>query len=318
MSASIQHVPIMSTLRAAFAFLRGNLGWLAPFGVGLGLLHALASLMLPSVGGAPPPAAVQVLFPLSALASVFLLAQLEVDGLGGPGPLVGLVLISAMAVATIGYWALLLRRALGPGSTQVALGEDWARLTRMFGSLWFLVLILSFVAIMVLAGLLSGAMRAADVTEAEISSAGGDPLVVNALLERAMQGPGGWMVWGGGLAMLAGLGWLFARLALSGPATIAEGRVMAFSAWGYTKGDGLYIGAVYTFLAVPAIAIAFFMVAATPPITTLSGPEAEAAIAAAAPLLLAGNIALIFVQTLIVMPLMAGAGAFLYAGLKPR
>jgi hypothetical protein len=316
--ATPQHVPIMATLRAAVGFLRDHIGWIAPFGIGLGVLHAIASLALPSFGGAPPPAGVQLLFPVAALGSVFLLAQIEVQGAGGVGPVLGLLLISAMAVASIGYWALLLRRALGKTGSQAALGEDWARLTRVFGSVWFLVLIFTFVAAMVLASLLVGAMSSAGISEAQTQAAVDDPVLMNGLMERGMRGPGGWMVWAGGLAMLAGVAWLFARLALSGPATIAENRAMAFAAWGYTKGDGLYIAIIYTALAAPALLLAYLMVSATPPITGLSEAEARTAMEAAAPLLFAGNLVLIFVQTLIVMPLMAGAGAYLYRGLKPR
>jgi hypothetical protein len=136
-------------------------------------------------------------------------------------------------------------------------------------------------------------------------------------VQQAMSGGSGLVVWGGLALFGAGTAWLFARLALAGPATIVEARATAFGAWGYTRGDGLRIAAIYAAILAPVIGLMILAQALTPDVASLATPAGVEAATASAPLLLGVNAAIIFMQTLVAMPMMAGAGAFLYRGMKP-
>jgi hypothetical protein len=303
-------VPIVATLVAAWSFYRTQLKWIAPLGIGLGVLCALVTILVPLPGGSPPPAGAMLVFPLYAMAGLFVLSVLQTQGFGVVDPLVGLLALFAVAIACIGYWVVLLRRAMDKPASQAALGEDWARMARVFGAIWFLVFILLFVTMIVMATLLASAMSAAGVTQAEIQATQDNPEGAMALMDRALASSAGWMVWAG-LALLAfGAAWLFARLALAGPATVAQNKAMAFGSWAYTKGDGLRIAVIYGVILAPLAVLSWALVA-------LSPSSGQAGANGAGMIVLGTNMALILVQTLLTMPLMAGAGAFLYRGLKP-
>jgi hypothetical protein len=311
MPAGSGQVPIVATLHAAWAFYRTNATWFAPLGIALALLVGLVSVVAPLPGGSPPPAGALALFPAYAMSSLFVLSVLRAQGLTVVEPLLGLTLVFVAGLACIAFWTALLRRACAKPTVTTAFGEDFARMTRVFGAIWFLVFILTFVAMIVLSSLLASAMAAAGVSEADLAAAQNDPAAAMALMERGMSGGSGMLLWGAGLAIMVGVAWLFARLALAGPATIVENKALAFGSWRYTRGDGLRIGAIYTAICAP-VALFAWLVFSPAGANPNAPPSAEAGMA-----LLIGNFVLIALQTLVAMPLMAGAGAFLYRGLRP-
>jgi len=306
-------VPILKTLNAAAAFQRDHARAILPWALALAVLSTMISMVAPSfMGGSPPPAMGLALFPLSAVMSLVAL-----PALGSPiDPLAACMLVTASSVAAIGYWAFLLRRAVGM-TDNAALGQDWARLARVFGAIWFLVLILTIAAAIVMGALLGGAMGAAGITPAELEAAQGDPFKATALVQQAMAGTSGLVVWLGLGLFGAGAAWLFARLALAGPATIIEAKATAFGTWSYTKGDGLRIAAIYAAILAPVIALMILAQSLAPDAASLNSQAGIDAAVASAPILLGANAAIILMQTLVAMPMMAGAGAFLHRGMKP-
>lgn len=312
MPATPGHVPILATLAAAWRFYQANVLWFAPMGLGLALFCGIVSILAPMPGGSPPPAGALALFPLYAMSTLFVLSVLRTQGLAAIDPSLGLLLVFATAIACIGFWAVLLRRALAKDHAASSVGEDWARLARVFASIWFLVFILTFVGMIVMSALLGSAMAAAGVSEAELIAVQDKPQAAMALMERGMAGGSGMLVWGGFLAMMLGAVWLFARLALAGPATVAENKALAFGSWRYTRGDGLRIAMIFGAILAPVLAFAWLVFGAHASLGPNTPPSAEAGTA-----LLVGNFVLILMQTMVAMPLMAGAGAFLYRGLKP-
>lgn len=314
MPAPAGQVPIVATLAAGWTFFRANAAALAPFAIGLALLSMLVWTSAPMPGGSPPPVAVQALFPVWALMAPFLVAVMRASGLGAIDPLLAFVLVGAAAMASVGYWAFLLRRAMGDQIQKPApFGEDWARLARVFAALWFLILILVMAAFIVLSFVLSAAMTTAGVTNAEILAAQNDEAAVMAIVSRTMASSAGLIVWAALAAIAVGFAWMFARLCLSGPATIARGKAMAFDAWSFTKGDGLRIALIYGLMAAPVIALALT------PVLLVDAAQSDNAAAQQ------GAVTTLFVlqgfsmllQTWVIMPMMAGAGAFLYRGLRP-
>jgi hypothetical protein len=314
MSRRPGQVPILETLQAAVGFWRAQITALSPAALGLAGVAMLVWMAVPLPGGAPPPAGALPLFPIWAVLAPFLMEVARMQGVqSGLDPLAALVLVAASGLLAVGYWALLLRRAasaMGIASAAGRFSTDWARLARVFASLWFLFLILSIAALIAMFSLLGAAMGAAGIGPQDLERVQNSPEAATALLQQGLSGPSGWLVNAGGLAIAFGFAWLLARLALSGPATILEGRVSAFGAWAYTKGDALWITVIYTVLAAPAVALAVFVLATTPtPEAVQGGVDLTGVIV--------GNFLVILVQTLVVMPLMAGAGVYLYRGLKP-
>lgn len=308
MSAQPGHVPIVETLGASWRFFRSNAGAFAPWAALLALASTMVWLYVPLPGGSPPPAAALPLYPLWALSAPAVLAMLNAAGVPALDPLSGLLLVSASALAIIGYWTFLLRRASDGERPASSFIDDWSRLARVFGALWFLILILTLAAFIVMAFVFASVMQSAGISPAQIEAAQSDPQAVMRLVNKAMAESGGLLVWLSLLGMLFGFAWMFARLALSGPATIMEARVSAFKSWGYTKGDGFRIAIVYTTILAPALALVWLNI-------TLINPASNDASSAA--VLLGAHFVLMLAQTWVVMPMMAGAGAYLYRGLKP-
>lgn len=147
------------------------------------------------------------------------------------------------------------RRAASRGTEPLALriGADEFNLAGATLAIGFLFLIVFFVGMFVV--MLSLASL--------IVGSGLDPQALQSLppQEAARQfvdalGNDGKAVFAGLLIALAVFAlWLSARLSLAYPATIAEGRMLVFSTWGWTKGNATSIAACLILLGLGAIAL---------------------------------------------------------------
>jgi hypothetical protein len=229
-------------------------------------------------------------------------------------------MVAAGALSMIAQFALLaayLRRALSEGAAPAALkaGRDEANLVGVAISLGFLYFILIVFALlftgMALAALSIGADLDAEALQTlppeeaarQFGAAlGADGMVVLSVLV---------------IGFVIFFLWIAARIVLSYPATVAEGRMFIFSTWSWTKGHDVRLVACLFLLIVGGI---FLSLVALAPFGVALGlvfgegaPREAGSPAHAILAVLAGLASAIFSTA----PY-AGMAAFLYRGLRPR
>jgi hypothetical protein len=168
----------------------------------------------------------------------------------------------------------------------------------------FFFLIVFVLGVVIFSIALVPAAEQANVDLREITP--GDEAALLQAFGEIFKGPGAPYLIVLGLAFVAFLFWLNLRLFLVNVATIAEGRIMAFSTWRWTKGDALRILA--------ASLIVLFPIQA--PIWLAVGVLASAlgsSVAGVAILTFLQAVA----QNLFLVPALSGLSAFLYRGLRP-
>ena len=222
----------------------------------------------------------------------------------------------AMGVLQTPVFAAYFRRAVSRGAEPLALrlGRDEANLAAVTLAVAFLFVVIGLIALFVLAFAVAALASAAgiDVTalkgvppvEAQqriVASIGRDGQIVVVVLAAAFVG-----------LML----WLSARLALSYPATVAEGRMQVFSTWRWTKGHAASVAACL--LLVSLVAIALYIVVLQLPAQLASLVFGAAALTAPANpgFWIISFISAVAVLALIYAPY-AAMLAYLYRGLKP-
>jgi hypothetical protein len=278
-------LPILHSVREGFAFVARDWRAILP----LALIGAVA------VGGA----------------QIFTdMAQARQDV---PTMMLGALLSIVVQVALM---AALLRRALSQGEAPVALkaGRDEANLLGVVFSLGFLYFILAVFAViftsMCLAVLAAGAKI--------------DTSVLQSLPAEEAARRFGEMLGTEGLTVLVVLVtafvgfflWIAARVTLSYPATVAEGRMFVFSTWGWTKGNDLRLMACLLLLVIGGVFLA--VVALAPFGVALElvfgkGAQANPSSPAHWILSLLGGL----VNTMFSTAPYAGMAAYLYRGLRP-
>lgn len=271
-------VPIVESAKAGFDFMRANISATAP---------------------------------AAALGAV-LLAAFSVWDAGAAGPLLAVVLTGY----GIAFRAFTFRLALNQDSTGalgLKMGRDELNLfaaSMVIGFFMFIVAVMGFV---LFAFVLSTAAQQAGITQEQLQ---GDQAEVQAAVLALLQSQHAMPALAVPALVAFGMAYLGARLALAGPATIGEGKLMAFSTWRWTEGNGLRILAA-CFLVVAPLGVALFVV-----VNIIAGLVATATgvTAAAGPsVLVLGVVALVFGLGIygVITPAVAGLTAHLYRGLRP-
>ncbi len=279
MAAPAGKVPILQSATAGFAFMR---------------------------------AAVPTVWPAAALLAAAATALSAWAGDGGQAPGRVLLMLAGLAGLTTLYLAFLYRVALAPapaapapggtgGFLGLRLSDDETRLLGVRIAIGFLFFILAAVALIVVSFAAAAALAASGFNP---DSLRGDPEAARAALAALFAGPQAPLFWALTLGVLALWLWLSARLILAEPATIAEGRMRAFTTFAWTSGNGWRITAALLLVVAP---LTLGILAAGQVLAGLGGGM----------LALLSAFATAFAQYLLVLPAQAGLGAFLHKGLRP-
>lgn len=271
-------VPIVESAKAGFDFMRANLA---------------------AVG------------PAAALGAV-LLAVFSLWDAGAASPIVAVVLI-AFGIAFRAFVFRLALRQDASGTLGLKMGREELNLfaaSIVIGFFMFIVAVMGFV---LFAFVLSMAAAQAGLTQEQLQ---GDQAEVQAAVLALLQSPHATPALIVPVLVAFGMAYLGARLALAGPATIGEGKLMAFSTWRWTEGNGFRILAA-CFLVVAPLAFALLfvvniiagLVAAATGVTAATGPS----------VLILGVVTLLFGLGIygVITPALAGVTAHLYKGLRP-
>lgn len=273
-------VPIVESAKAGFEFMRANLRTVAPAAALGAVLYAGAEL----VGGSGPNS---------------LLLQI-----------VGL----AFTIVYAGFLQRLALRGDKSGVLGLKLGQDELHLLSAAAVIFFFMFIIAVMGGVVLGVVLTSAFEQAGLTPEDLR---GDPQAVQAQLVALLSGPHGGPVIGALVVFALGVFYLLMRLSLSAPATIGEGKIMAFSTWRWTDGNVLRIAAAFLLLMAPL----FFGLSLVIGIIggVIGGAAGAQGTLAAAPAAVRAPLLLIaaFAQLIVITPAMNGLFAHLYRGLRP-
>jgi hypothetical protein len=222
----------------------------------------------------------------------------------------------AVILVQVVLMAALLRRALSQGEAPLAVGfgRDEANLTGVVVSLGFLYFILAVFALlftsMCLGVLAVGAKLDPDALQ-------GLPPEEQVRQFAAALGSDGLLVLVVLVIAFAGLFlWIAARVMLSHPATVAEGRMFVFSTWAWTKGNDLRLVACLLLLVLAGLMLALIALAPFGVALDMAfgkGAQVNPSSPAHWILSVLGGFANVMLST---APY-AGMAAFLYRGLRP-
>lgn len=279
MSVPPGKVPILDTVRAAYAFLRANWRVTAP-AAGVGALIYTAGELVGSSDN--------------------------------------LLLVVALNLAVVAFGLMFTSLGLRLALRQDSSGVMGLQLGRDESNLLGASLVVGFfMFIFVIVGFFVFSMAVAVVAQQQglsVSDFQGDPTAAAETFQRLFSGSGGPVLIGLAAIFVAAMLFLSARLSLVSAATIGERKLMAFSTWKWTEGNALRILAAAFLLILPvALAtgvLAGFLAAAL----GVSGPNFSQgpAPARALVLLLSG-----VVQYAVLSPAVFAMLAHLYRGLRP-
>ena len=208
------------------------------------------------------------------------------------------------------------RRAASRGATPLALklGADELNLASVTLAVTFLFLILALVALFVLGFALAALASRAGIDMNALQAM--DPAEAQKRIVAAIGRDGQLFVVGMVVACAAVFLWFSARLALSYPATVAEGRMQVFSTWRWTKGNATSVAACLLLVAIGAVAL--YMLAMAPFALLIRAVFGEAALTMPAN---PGYWILSYLSSAAVLALVhapyAAMLAYLYRGLRP-
>lgn len=221
------------------------------------------------------------------------------------------------AIVQAVFLAALLRRALSQGQAPLALaaGRDEANLmgvTLSLGFLYMIVFIFGLLVIMMsLGALLAGSNLNADALKSLPPEEAGKQFLA------ALGSDGTLVLLVLGTAFLALVLWISARLILSYPATVAEGRMFVFSTWNWTKSNGLRLMACLLLVSVGGLLLSMLAVAPfTVIVEMVFGKGAQLVAGAPAQWVIA--ILTAFFSTMFSLAPYAGLTAYLYRGLRSQ
>jgi hypothetical protein len=236
-----------------------------------------------------------------------------------PGPASALAAQLGQALVLTIYYAAALRLAFdrGPGPVGgLAFSADEARLFNAMSQIGFFLLIV-FVVAAIPGIIITGAMFVPH--QEALEAAQGDPAASMALVQKVMAQNVPTLVL---LGVVYGLAWLAltSRLFLAAPATISEGRSVAFESWSWTAGNLMRIAAARLLLLIPAFFLVAFVQALAPALLGVDTRDAGSVITLARQD--AARFAVIafwgaFLSCLIYAACEAGLSAYLYKGLRP-
>lgn len=280
-------VPLLESLQAALAFARTNFAAFAP-GAALVALIAVA----PNV-----------------------LAAQAMAGNDIAGTALGMALMGAIGAV---FYAATLRRAMElpaatPNVLGLSFGGDELRLIAAMAVVGFFLFIVFTVGMIPAIAVFAFAI--APFTK-DLQNAGNDQAAVAAILQRAIESNPSVF-----LGLMLGYGFLWmaltSRLYLAAPATVADKAIRSFETWAWTKGNMLRIIGVRIMLLVPAFFAASLIQSAAATALGLSGPNLQAALAAAQPAALLVTFVGGFASLLLYSLMEAGLSAYLHRGLRP-
>lgn len=216
----------------------------------------------------------------------------------------GAVLIAMLA--STAYAAMLYRWAVRqepPSGLGLRLGKDESNLLGAQVSVGFLLIVTLFAGMMIFGAVLTA--LAGQHGDLAVASAAGDRAGAERILAETLRGPSGLLLAGLGMGLLMLIGFLVARLVLAQPASIAEGRMRAFSTIAWTRGNGLRILVVLVLIALPVVGVSVLAGLLLAPLG--AGREVQLAAALVQSLL----------ATFLVLPANVGAVSHLLVGLRP-
>lgn len=222
----------------------------------------------------------------------------------------------AMGVLQTPVFAAYFRRAVSRGEAPFALrlGRDEANLAGVTLAVAFFFLVIGFVALFVLAFAVVALTAASGIDIKALQ--GLPPVEAQKRIGQALGRDGGIAI----VAMVAALAalmlWFSARLSLTYPATVAEGRMQVFSTWKWTKGHAASVAACLLLVSLCAVALWLVVMQLPAQLASLAfGPTALTAPANPG-FWIVSFISATAVMSLIYAPY-AAMLAYLYRGLKP-
>jgi hypothetical protein len=209
------------------------------------------------------------------------------------------VLVTSILVG-ISYQAFLLRLAVRgdrSGLLGLKLGGDELRLLGVMGATFLplLLLVIGGAIVLTSAATITASQSGIDLSKVT------DRAEMDALMQAELSGPHGVFIWTIFGVLFAAALYVVARLSIAPPATIGEGRMLAYSTFPWTRGNALRI------------------IAALAPFAILSGLASLILSSAASlgPLGIVLQVAVTFVVSVALAPAQAGVTAFLYRGFRP-
>jgi hypothetical protein len=279
-------VPVLESVRAAWAFLRENAAKLAP-------LAAIIAILSTPVA----------IFASRAALGGDLLGMLAANLASG--------LFTAMLFA--GAFRLSFGGAAGPNIAGLSFGGDEMRL---FGA-GIVIAFFLFIVFMVAAlpGILIIGMSLQPFAK-EIEAAGQNPQAMVAVMQKALSANPAPLL---GVIGLYAFIWmaLTSRLFAAAPATFAEKQVRTFETWAWTKGNMLRIMAARLLVLLPAFMV---MALGQGVVSAALGVDGNAgqALAQADPRAVVASFVGNFLMALVYFSTEAGLSAYLYRGLRPN
>jgi hypothetical protein len=271
-------VPILASARAGYAFMRASLRAVAPAAVMFAAATALAAAAAPAPGA--NAAGAEIISLIATMASI----------------------LFGLAYSAFNYRLALRNDASGFFGLKIGKDESNLLGAAIVVGFFFLIVFVVCIVIFSLAMIPAAAQAKVDLR----GVAPGDEAAMLEAFGAIFKGPGGPYL----IAIALGLGgfiiWLSLRLFLVNAATMAEGRIMAFSTWGWTKGDTLRILAAAMMVLFP-IALVIGLALGVLGLVLGTSSFADAA----------GNFLQALAQNLFLIPAVTGLSVFLYRGLRP-
>lgn len=157
----------------------------------------------------------------------------------------------AFSIVLAPFQAAFLRKAIHQkfeGFFGIQLGRDEFNIMAVNLMLLGLFILLSLIASVVLAFILSIILANAGIQAEDLEDIQATPEMVMQMLAENLSSLDIFMLSLVGFALLFGLAWISARLALAQAATIGSGQIKVLETWEWTKGNALRL--ILTFLAV--------------------------------------------------------------------
>lgn len=259
----------------------------------------------------------RAILPIAVVAAVVIGAiTVWLQVLQAQGNLAMSVLVSVgSALVQAVFLAALLRRALSQGQAPLALaaGRDEANLAGVTLSIGFLFVIIFIFAILVIAMSLGALLAGSNLNADALSSLPPEEAARQFIAALGTDGTLVLLVMGGAFFALAL--WISARLLLSYPATVAEGRMFVFSTWGWTKDNGLRLMACLLLVSCGGLLLSLIAVAPFSVIVDMAFGKGASKVAGA-PAQWVIALLTAFFSTMFSLAPYAGLTAYLYRGLR--
>lgn len=231
---------------------------------------------------------------------------------------IGSLLVTGLGSSLVNapFLAAYYRRAVSRGEAPLALrvGGDEARLAGVMVLMMFVSFIVCVIAFFVILLVISALIARSGVDPTAWQ--GLPPADAAARLTAALGSEGRIVFFALAAALTAFMLWITARLALAAPATVAEGRALVFSTWGWTKGHALAMAACLVL--VTAAGYVLTWLAGQPIGMLLEIVLGKGSLAVpGSPAIWLFAFASAFLAGVFYLPAYAGMLSYLYRGLRP-